>query len=225
VPNFAATRPRSPGGGVIGTLGGVSRGRLVADERRDLAGLLSTLSAEEWEVPSLCDGWRVRDVVAHVLYDTIPPHRYLQVAVRGQFSVDRVNNLLVDEQRATPTAELLARLERSIGRGPFARVAPASALADLLVHHQDIRRPLGRSREIPEERLLMVLDHPDPFAFPWRNTRGLRFVATDVDWAKGRGPELRGPGESIVLATVGRPTALDELTRDGVPELRQRLMR
>jgi uncharacterized protein (TIGR03083 family) len=96
----------------------VSRERLVADERRDLAELLSTLSDEEWEVPSLCEGRRVRDVVAHVLYDTIPPHRYLRIAVRGRFSVDGVNNLLVDQEQTTPIPELLARLDRSIGRGP-----------------------------------------------------------------------------------------------------------
>jgi uncharacterized protein (TIGR03083 family) len=196
---------------------------LVADERRDLVALLRTLSDAEWQSPSLCDGWQVRDVVAHVLYDTIPARRYLADMVKCRFSVDRLNNRLVDRERETPTSRLVDRLERSVGRGSFARVAPASALADVLVHHQDIRRPLGRQRSIPEERLLSVLNHPDPFAFPWRHTRGLRFVATDVDWAKGRGPEVRGTGEAIVLATVGRPVVLDELTGDGVVELLRRL--
>jgi uncharacterized protein (TIGR03083 family) len=195
---------------------------MVADERRDLVALLRTLSDAEWQAPSLCDGWRVRDVVAHVLYDTIPAPRYLGVMVTSRFSLDRINNRLVDSERQTPVSQLVDRLERSIGRGPLARVAPAAALADVLVHHQDIRRPLGRQRSIPEERLVSVLNRPDPFAFPWRYTKGLRFVATDVDWAKGRGPEVRGTGEAIVLATVGRPVVLDELTGDGVAELRRR---
>lgn len=195
----------------------------MADERRDLVALLRTLSDAEWQAPSLCDGWRVRDVVAHVLYDTIPAPRYLGVMLASRFSVDRINNRLVDSERETPVSQLVDRLERSVGRGPLARVAPAAALADVLVHHQDIRRPLGRPRSIPEERLVSVLNHPDPFALPWRYTKGLRFVATDVDWAKGRGPEVRGTGEAIVLAAVGRPVVLDELTGDGVAELRRRL--
>jgi len=195
----------------------------VADERRDLVTLLRTLSDEEWQAPSLCEGWRVRDVVAHVLYDTIPTQDYLAIMVKGRFSVDRINNRLVDRERETPTSQLVDRLESSIGRGALARVAPASALADVLVHHQDIRRPLGRKRSIPEERLVRVLNHPDPFVFPWRHTRGLRFVATDVDWSRGRGPEVRGTGEAIALATVGRPVVLDELTGEGVDELRRRV--
>jgi uncharacterized protein (TIGR03083 family) len=196
---------------------------LVADERRDLVTLLRTLPEEEWQVQSLCDGWRVRDVVAHVLYDMIPAWQYLAIMVKGRFSVDRINNRLVDREQETPTTQLVDRLESSIGRGAMARLAPASALADVLVHHQDIRRPLGRQRRIPEERLVNVLNHPDPFALPWRHTRGLRFVATDVEWSKGSGPEVRGTGEAIALATVGRPIVLDELTGDGVPELRRRL--
>jgi uncharacterized protein (TIGR03083 family) len=205
------------------TLGGVTARRLVADERRDLVTLLRTLSDEEWQAPSLCDGWRVRDVAAHVLYDVIPTWQYLAILVKGRFSVDRINNRLVDREQETPTSQLVDRLESSIGRGALARLAPATALADVVVHHQDIRRPLGRPRCIPEERLVSVLNHPDPFALPWRHTRGLRFVATDVDWSNGRGPEVRGTGEAIVLATVGRPVVLDELTGDGVPELRRRL--
>jgi uncharacterized protein (TIGR03083 family) len=130
------------------------RGRsLVADERRDLVALLRTLSDAEWQAPSLCDGWQVRDVVAHLLYDTIPAPRYLGVMVKSRFSVDRINNRLVASERETPTSQLVDRLERSVGRGPFARVAPASALADVLVHQQDTRRPLGRQRSIPEERV------------------------------------------------------------------------
>jgi uncharacterized protein (TIGR03083 family) len=198
---------------------------LLAQEQRDLVGLLRTLSDDEWQAPSLCEGWQVRDVVAHLLYDTIPFRQYLGIMVRNRFSIDRINNLLVDNERDTPTSQLVDRLERSIGHGTLARVSPATSLADVLVHHQDIRRPLGRARSIPQERLLSVLDHPDPFALPWRHTRGLRFVTTDVDWHKGNGPEIRGAAEAIVLATVGRPVVLDELTGDGVPELRRRLQR
>ena len=107
----------------------------------------------------------------------------------------------------------------------MARLLPSIALADVLVHHQDIRRPLGRPRTIPPDRLLRVLDHPDPFAVPRRRTKGLRFVATDVPWSSGDGPEVRGTGEAIAMAVAGRPSVVAELSGDGVPVLSDRLAR
>lgn len=195
---------------------------MLAAERRDLVDVLQTLTPEEWDSPSLCAEWRVRDVVAHLLYDTMPGYEYLFAVVRNRFDVNRINNRLVDNERSTSPAELLDRLG-AIDKGTLTSFTPTVGLADLLVHQQDIRRPLGRHREIDPERLRRVLDHPDPFALTWRNTRGLRFVATDLDWSKGKGPEIRGTGEALVLGTAGRPVVLDELDGDGVAILRERL--
>jgi uncharacterized protein (TIGR03083 family) len=195
---------------------------LVADERRDLVAFLRTLSDEEWEAPSLCAGWRVRDVIAHVLYDAIPVATYTFVAVRSG-SADKLNARFVDDARGLTTSELIGKLESTIGRGVVSKVMPHIAFADIVVHHQDIRRPLGRPRTIDADRIVPVLNRPDPFAFPWRRTRGLRFVATDVDWAKGSGPEVRGTGEALALAMAGRPVVLDELEGDGVAVLRTRM--
>jgi uncharacterized protein (TIGR03083 family) len=197
--------------------------RMVADERRDLVAFLRTLSDDDWEKPSLCEGWRVRDVVAHVSYDAISLPAYLLVAVRGAFGADRMNARLVDAERQTPTSVLTDKLETSIGRGLFATLVPKLGLADVVVHHQDIRRPLGRAREVPEDRILVVLDHPDPFTSPRRRMRGLRFVATDVAWSTGNGPEVRGTGEALALAMAGRQVVLNELEGDGVDLLRRRL--
>ncbi|WP_280258599.1 maleylpyruvate isomerase family mycothiol-dependent enzyme [Nocardia wallacei] len=193
---------------------------MLRAERGELVSLLRELSEEEWETPSLCTGWRVRDVVAHLQTDTVSLGTYLGFTVRGR-SVDGVNDLLVREFGARPTEELVDRLD-SAG-GWFTRMAPGIALADMVVHQQDIRRPLGRAREVPAERLVAVLSHPDPFAFPRRYTRGLRYVATDVEWSRGKGPEVRGPGEALALVMVGRPAALDDLEGDGVAILRERL--
>jgi len=42
------------------------------EEREDFAELLAGLSQQQWEQPSLCERWRVGDVVAHVLsYDEL----------------------------------------------------------------------------------------------------------------------------------------------------------
>ena len=199
--------------------------RLLADERADLVAFLRTLGSDEWDAPSLCEGWRVRDVVAHLLYDSSSLPSYVLEAVKAGFSAHRMNARAVKQFGGLAPADLISRLERSIDRGVVAGVAPAIALADVVVHHQDIRRPLHRPRDIPPARLLGVLDHPDPFAVPRRRVRGLRFVATDVDWSRGGGPEVRGPGEAIAMAVAGRRAALNDLDGDGVDLLRSRLDR
>jgi uncharacterized protein (TIGR03083 family) len=196
--------------------------RLVAQERGDLVALLRTLSDEEWEAPSLCAGWRVRDVVGHLLYDTIGLPSYLAIAVRFR-SADRINAHLVEKAKSLTPAMLVDKLASSVGRGPLATLFPSIALADVVVHHQDIRRPLGRERTVPADRLVAVLDRPDPFAKPGRRSRGLRFVATDVAWSRGTGPVVRGTGEAIALAVAGRDVVLDELEGDGVAVLRKRM--
>ncbi|GAB2682980.1 maleylpyruvate isomerase family mycothiol-dependent enzyme [Nocardia goodfellowii] len=193
---------------------------LLASERLELVTLLRTLTDAEWETPSLCAGWTVRDVVGHLLWDGIGPLAFGAIVARNGFSVDKSNGYLVRKARALTTEQLVNKFEAETGA--LSKFTPILALADTLVHQQDIRRPLNRPRTIPAERLRWVLDNPDPFAFPWKRTDGLRFVATDLDWSKGRGPEVRGPGEALALAVGGRPVVLDELAGDGVAELRRR---
>ncbi|MFI6869672.1 maleylpyruvate isomerase family mycothiol-dependent enzyme [Nocardia sp. NPDC050406] len=193
---------------------------MLTDERVELVELLRSLTDEEWEAPSLCAGWRVRDVVGHMLTDAVPLGSYVAIALRSG-TVDRTNNALVRKSRSLSTAQLVDKLETMDGW--FTKYLPRVALSDTFVHQQDIRRPLGKPRkEIPAERMRAVLDLPDPFAFPFRLMRGLRWEATDLDWAKGSGPVVRGPGEALALAMVGRTGALDDLDGDGVPTLRQR---
>ncbi|MFC9665105.1 maleylpyruvate isomerase family mycothiol-dependent enzyme [Nocardia sp. NPDC127606] len=194
---------------------------MVLDERAELVELLRGLSEQEWETPSLCAGWRVRDVVGHLLQDTLSPLGYAAVVVKSRGSVDRTNNALAQSFSGLTTAQMVDKLDTESGR--LSKYSPRLMLSDLVVHHQDIRRPLGRPRTIPADRLIAVLNYPDPFAFPARYAKGLRFVATDVDWSSGDGPEVRGPGEAIALAVVGRTAALDDLTGGGLPELRRRL--
>lgn len=193
---------------------------MLADERAEMTALLGELSEVEWDAPTLCAGWRVREIVGHMRYDVISLGAYTRIALRHRFSIDGVNNAMAAEGTHRAPADLLT--EFATAPRTVSRLWPRLGLADLFVHQQDIRRPLGRDREIPADRLRAVLDRPDPFARPWRLTRGLRFVATDLDWVTGTGPEVRGRGEALALAMVGRPVVLDELAGDGVPELRRR---
>jgi uncharacterized protein (TIGR03083 family) len=194
---------------------------MVAAERADLVNFLRTLSGDDWFVPSLCEGWRVRDVVAHLQVDSLSIP-YVGALVRKR-SPDRVNQYFVDRAQDLPAPELVKRLESTIGRSWASRTMPGIVLADLVIHHQDIRRPLGRPRTIDPARLLHTLGHPVPFANSRRYTKGLRFVASDIEWASGSGPEVRGTGEALALAMVGRSTVLAELEGDGVVILTQRV--
>ncbi|MGV9677208.1 maleylpyruvate isomerase family mycothiol-dependent enzyme [Nocardia sp. NPDC003482] len=199
----------------------MSTREMLRGERAELVALLRGLSDAEWLAPSLCAGWRVRDVVGHLLYDSVSLLDYAGVSVRSRLSFDGTNNALVDRFRSLSTAELVDRLENSGEH--ITRFMPGVGLADMLVHQQDIRRPLGKPREIPAERLRFVLSHPDPFAQPKRYVRGLRLVATDVEWSQGSGPEVRGPGEALALAMVGRAVALADLEGEGLETLRGRM--
>lgn len=118
---------------------------------------------------------------------------------------------------------MLAAFESTIARSYSARIQPKLVLADLLIHQQDIRRPLNRLRTVPEGTLRTVLDNPDPFIHSKRRLRGLRWTATDIEWIDGTGPEIYGPGEAIVMAVGGRSSALAQLDGPGVAILRTRL--
>ncbi|OHU64674.1 maleylpyruvate isomerase family mycothiol-dependent enzyme [Mycobacteroides chelonae] len=201
----------------------ISARALVVSERRDLADLLRGLSPEEWEVESLCVGWRVHDVVAHLLYEATPPLRYGYEVLRAGGSADKLNAMYVDRARNWTSRRLLTAFESTIDRGVAARFQPRVALADLLIHHQDIRRPLNRTRVVPVDRLRMVLEHPDPYIHSRQRMRGFRWEATDIDWAYGDGPKILGPAEAIVMAVAARPIALEELSGAGVKLLRSKL--
>lgn len=197
---------------------------LAREERAELAAFLATLTPEQWDAPTLCAGWAVRDVVAHVIgYDLEGTSGFVRTLVRARLSPDRANQRVVDDLRDLDPPGLVALVRRyETPEGLTARFGHRIALTDGTIHHQDIRRPLGLPRTIPPERLRAVLDFamvaPPVGAFV--RTRGLRLVATDLDWSSGRGTaEVRGPGEAVLLAAAGRPAALDELEGPGVATL------
>jgi uncharacterized protein (TIGR03083 family) len=99
------------------------------------------------------------------------------------------------------------------------------AITDALIHHQDVRRPLGLTRDVPPERLRVALDTAlkAPVLPSRKHVAGLRLGATDLAWTHGDGPRVDGPGEALLLAIAGRAVALDDLTGDGVETLRRRL--
>jgi len=200
---------------------------MACAERQDLVDLLGQLTPEQWDRPSLCTGWRVRDVVAHMIgYDELTGAETIREFARGGFFPPRVNAALLARQAGRGTDELRDALAAHVvPRGLTTGFGGLIALADGMIHHQDIRRPLGLPRDIPADRLTAVLDfarYAPLLRGVWR-ARGVRLVATDLDWSFGRGPQAVGSGEALLMVMVGRPCAIADLTGPGVPRLRRNL--
>jgi uncharacterized protein (TIGR03083 family) len=197
-------------------------------ERADLADFLATLTPRDWQAPSLCSKWSVKDVVAHVIsYEELGAVGLVKRFANGWIVLpDRVNQVGVDELAALSPQQLLEFLRNHLQpRGLTAGFGGMIALVDGTIHHQDIRRCLGRPRSVPADRLERVLGlvPGNPRLGAGRRIRGLRLRATDIDWARGGGPEVTGPGEALLMAMSGRPAALADLSGPGVGTLAKRL--
>ncbi|MEE2061396.1 maleylpyruvate isomerase family mycothiol-dependent enzyme [Rhodococcus artemisiae] len=200
---------------------------LAHDERADLADFLETLSPRQWEQPSLCQGWTVRDVVAHMIsYEEHDTPDLLKRVAKTRFRPWKLNEVALAEYAHLGPDPLVDFLRRHLDpQGATARFGGRVGLVDALIHHQDIRRPLGVPRPVPPERLRCAL----PFAVTapplrgfWK-ARGVRLVATDLDWTYGRGPEARGPGEAVLMTMAGRRGIAKELSGPGAEILGERL--
>jgi uncharacterized protein (TIGR03083 family) len=202
---------------------------LARAERADLADLLATLSPAQWEAPSLCAEWRVRDVVAHMFsYEELGIGSLIGRFVGAGVRSDRVNAVGVSAYADRSTDDLLALVKDHLQpRGLTAGFGGRIALTDGLIHHQDIRRPLGLSRDIPVDRMRCALSFART-ALPIgaaKRARGLTLVATDLGWAAGKGPAVEGPGEALIMAIAGRHDAVEELSGPGLQTLTDRIGR
>lgn len=203
---------------------------VITTERRRLADELESLTDEQWATPSLCPGWRVRDVVAHLVY----PHEHSKGQIfvaflKSGFNVDKFG-LKTATADARPNREFPAALRAIAGSHwePPGGYGPVAPLTDIVAHSQDIRRALGTTATFGPEALRPILD----FVVTKKATRGftkqgrvdgLALRATDVDWSHGSGAEVSGTGEALTMTILGRTAALGELTGDGVGVLRSRV--
>jgi uncharacterized protein (TIGR03083 family) len=201
---------------------------MIADERRQLADLVDTLSEDQLRTPSLIPTWTVRDVAAHLTLGLEASLWRFALAFLTTGSIEKAIDKATWNFARRPVKELTTSLRRNAAsRFAPPGMKPESSLTEVLVHGLDLRRPLGIRREMPRERSRLALQllatcRPGGFVKKaWRE--GLRFEATDDAWAHGEGPALRGASDSLMLAITGRLPALDELAGDGVAILRERL--
>jgi uncharacterized protein (TIGR03083 family) len=182
---------------------------LVAADYLALADLLDTLPAARWDTPSLCEGWRVREVVAHLTM----PARYSEDAFLSElrdceFDFTRLSNRIAGRDAQLPTDELVGNLRDDVlhqwtppGGGPH------GALDHVVIHGLDITVPLGEPRRSPDATIQIVLDdltRGGVHAHFGTDISGRTLHATDLDWSYGSGPRLHGSAEDLVLHLGGR---------------------
>ena len=200
----------------------------VGDERRQIASLIEGLSDAELAMPSLCAGWDVKTVAAHLVSVFADSFWVFQRMALRRGGVNRAIDELARRRSQSSAAEIAATLrQRADHRLSPPITGPLSGLTDVLVHGGDIRIPLGLPFGPDPDRAALALDFltgPWPWGFvPRGRLRGICLRATDIGRTWGKGAEIRGPVGKLMMASGGRTAALDALDGPGLPILRQRL--
>lgn len=200
----------------------------VTTQRLRLIDRLEVLDEAQWDTPSLCAGWRVRDVVGHLVSILdLPLHRFLLGVVKAR-GFDRFADRAAKEYGERDPAALMAQF-RELAPKRFSPpvVGPIAPLVDVFVHTRDIERPLGVPAALDPDGLRTVLGFvcggKARGFIPAKRTAGLRFAATDLDWTVGDGLLVEGTAEALMLAVNKRTVALDDLSGEGAAEFRARI--
>jgi uncharacterized protein (TIGR03083 family) len=199
-------------------------------QRAHLCDLLADLGDDEWREPSLCAGWTVRDVAAHLTLQQLGPGGVLSQMFKWRGSVDRTTAHAARVRAAAMTTEqIIAEIRATIGsRRHIFGVTHLETLCDILVHSQDIAIPLGRHLDMPADAAavaagrVLSMRWPPPLPSAKRMA-GFRLIATDTSWSTGDGPTVRGPMAALLLVCCGRLAALPQLSGDGAADLATRL--
>lgn len=200
---------------------------LIHRERSATADLLAALAPSDWERPSLCVGWSIQVMAAHIVNgaEQTPAHFLSRLAANGF----RFNTTMDRDARTAGTRAPAESVERLRARTSTTNRPPATVttmLGEIVVHSEDIRRPLGLTGNVPPEVIAACLSMYAGANFPVgakKRIAGLRLSASDLDWSHGSGPEVRGPGLSLLMAITGRTSAATDLDGEGAATLRERL--
>jgi len=200
----------------------------VAAERRRIADLLDVLDETALATPSLCAGWDVKTVAAHLASVFADSFWTFQRAALRHGGFHRAIDELARRRARMPTPEIARTLrQRADHRLNPPVTGPLSGLSDVLVHGGDIQIPLGVPFRADDEQVGWALDFltgPRPFGFvPRGRLRGIALHSTDVGRSWGTGAEIRGPAALLMMAVAGRVDTLGMLDGPGVALLRQRL--
>lgn len=207
----------------------LSRKELWAAIRTERAALVEDLAAldpAQWMTASLCDRWTVEDVVAHLTAAaTTGRVRWIRSVLAARFDFDLHNDRGIAEHRGASPAETLDRFRAVVADTTAASGHTPAWLGEVVVHAQDIRRPLGLPRLPGIAALTAVAEFfvGRDFTVPGKTAAaGLRLEATDGPFRHGDGPLVRGTTEALTMALAGRGSCCDDLEGPGVTTLRAR---
>lgn len=202
---------------------------LIDGELSQLIEVLEALEPAQWDAPSLCDGWRVRDVAVHLLmpYELSVPRFLTRLAAAG-FRFDTMADRWATRD-SRPNRNILNALRGTAqGRFGFPGAPPEAPLSHLVIHAEDIYLPLGANHTINPRSANIVLDQlTSPRAR--RSLKpglldGLAFSTSDTGWSFGAGAEVVGSAPALITTMAGRPAAAQELTGSGAAQIRARLL-
>ncbi|HXY42756.1 MAG TPA: maleylpyruvate isomerase family mycothiol-dependent enzyme [Acidimicrobiales bacterium] len=197
-------------------------------ERRQIAARLAEMPEDAWGQPTLCEGWLVRDVVGHLIaIGSMSAGRFVRGMARNRFSFDSFQGEGIRTYASGKSpAEILRGFEATLSSRAKPPGPKTTVLGEVLVHGEDIFRAQSQGfGDHPAEHLVAAADFYKRNSFPLkvkRRIRGVTLRMTDADWSYGSGPEVAGPGISVLMAMVGRKIALSDLKGDGVAVLAAR---
>ncbi|MGD0926532.1 MAG: maleylpyruvate isomerase family mycothiol-dependent enzyme [Streptosporangiaceae bacterium] len=181
----------------------------IAAERQELATILAGLPPQSWDSPTLCAGWRVREVVAHI---TMPfryrPARFAFEMIRSRGNFNRMADRCARRDAAAPPGQLTAALRDNAGN-PWKPPGGGyqGALTHDVIHGLDITVALGLGRRVPRERLGIVLEGitgAKSVRFFGTDLAGIELRADDLDWSYGSGTPVSGSAQDLALVVCGR---------------------
>lgn len=195
-------------------------------ERRALADELAGLTDEQWATPSLCGRWTVEEAVAHLTaVASVGPVRWVRSVLGARFDFDLHNDRRLAEHLGATPAETLRRF-RAVTTSTTSPMGPTAAwVGEVVVHAEDVRRPLGLHRSPPVRLVTEVARFfaRRDFTVNGRSAaEGLRLEATDGPFAVGTGPLVQGTTLALTMAMAGRQACCDDLTGPGVATIRDR---
>ncbi|MEU8135090.1 maleylpyruvate isomerase family mycothiol-dependent enzyme [Streptodolium elevatio] len=197
---------------------------IVHAERAALVDDLGRLDDAQWDEPSLCDGWTVHDVAAHLVHSARTTRlNFVTSFVRARFDFDKQNARGIAQVRGATPQETLERLRAAAPRTSAPPAPLDTRFVEEVVHGEDIRRPLGIGHTYHEDAVVRAVRLQTRTSASFGGAKELvarvRLTATDTDLVIGDGPEVRGTALALLLAVSGRPVAPEVLTGPGVPAL------
>jgi len=198
----------------------------ISNERGALADELANFTAAQWDSPSLCKGWTIRDIVAHLSATaSLNPATFFVALAKSGFKFDSFANGQIRKHLGADPAATLNEF-RSLQNSTSSPPGPKpSWLGEVVVHGADIRRPLGIPHSYAPGAVRQAIDFymgSNMLIGAKNRVAGLALHATDEDWNHGQGDAVEGPLLSLLLAMTGRAAACDDLTGPGVQTLRSR---